>query len=70
MHGFVELISAIGLLVWVIGPLARWQYECDQQREAKDRQAGNDSASSCTETHDPLASHPFYRPAKFRRGLF
>ncbi len=67
MQGLLELLIATVILVWVLGPLARWQYENDQKKATGNRQVGNDSASSCDSLQDPLASHPFYRPVKTRR---
>lgn len=68
MQGFFELLAAVALLIWVIGPLARKQYETDQfaKWRATAEDAEDDVRSEPFE--EPLASHPFYRPVGRRRG--
>jgi hypothetical protein len=67
MQGVLELLISVVALVWVLGPLARWQYEREQREARPNSPIGNDSASSCDARQDPLASHPYYRPCRHPR---
>ena len=67
MQGFIELIIAVAVLIWVLGPLARWQYENELRDAASKGEAPPARMPSTQQRSDPLASHPFYRPTKTRR---
>jgi hypothetical protein len=68
MLGLFELLSAAAILVWVIGPLARTQYEKDLL--SKSRWDDDDGDNPPPDRADnPLPSHPHLRQAENRRGF-
>ena len=68
MQGFFELLTAAAILIWVLGPLARSQYEREQHAEALSANDDGDNLPPMARTDEPLASHPYFRPSKPRSG--